>query len=44
MKIFKKAIAIVLSIILLEGPQLHSVDAIELKSEMKFDKQIEINI
>lgn len=40
MEKLKKAISIVLSIILLEVPQLYSVDAIELK----LNKQIEINI
>ncbi|MEG1312066.1 MAG: hypothetical protein RSD47_08685 [Romboutsia sp.] len=42
MEILKKAGVIVLSIILLEGPQLYTVDAIELKK--KFDKPIEKNL
>lgn len=44
MEILKKAIAIALSIILFEGPQLYTVHAIELNNEMKFDNQIEINL
>ncbi len=44
MEILKKVITLVLSIILFGGPQLHKVDAIELKNEMKFNIPLETNL
>lgn len=34
MKIFKKVLMVVLSILLLGGPQLNSVDAIEISNDL----------
>lgn len=44
MEILKKITTVVLSIIFLGGPQLHTVDAIEISNKTKLDIPKEINL
>lgn len=44
MKILKKITTVILSIIVFEGPQLHTVDAIKILSEIKFNISEEVEL
>lgn len=44
MEILKKITTVVLSIILFGGPQLHTVDAIEILNETKTNISKEVNL